>query len=281
MQPQVTLAEQLNTGIGADERLFLSKDGIFNTIQGEGPRLGQYTTFMRLAGCNLACSWCDTAYTWDWTGKNGHKYYPQDEVVSTLESTVYFRVRELTKSTRSLTITGGEPLLQWKRLQELFYEMKDSGSRPFDIRALREVNFETNGTIWPTWEYQALEVADQLNYVVSPKLKNSGNALLDQGAAVPTLIYTLSHFVTRPGGSDFKFVCASEDDLEEVEEIQQLLEVWEQAKLPDHRIWIMPQGVEPGLVNNRARELVEATMRRGWNLTTRFHLQLWGNERAR
>ena len=37
------------------------------TIQGEGPHTGRLVGFLRLAGCNLACSWCDTPYSWDWT----------------------------------------------------------------------------------------------------------------------------------------------------------------------------------------------------------------------
>jgi 7-carboxy-7-deazaguanine synthase len=35
------------------------------TIQGEGPHAGQRAAFVRLGGCNLTCTWCDTAYTWD------------------------------------------------------------------------------------------------------------------------------------------------------------------------------------------------------------------------
>ena len=41
---------------------------IFASVQGEGPSAGEPTAFMRLSRCNLACVWCDTAYTWHFEG---------------------------------------------------------------------------------------------------------------------------------------------------------------------------------------------------------------------
>src|SRR3954451_15026034 len=37
------------------------------TFQGEGPSIGRRCGFVRLGRCNLACTWCDTKYTWDWS----------------------------------------------------------------------------------------------------------------------------------------------------------------------------------------------------------------------
>ena len=39
---------------------------IFKSIQGEGPNFGKPAIFLRIAQCNLKCTWCDTKYTWDW-----------------------------------------------------------------------------------------------------------------------------------------------------------------------------------------------------------------------
>lgn len=39
------------------------------TIQGEGMVIGQKTMFVRTAGCDYSCSWCDSAFTWDGSAK--------------------------------------------------------------------------------------------------------------------------------------------------------------------------------------------------------------------
>src|SRR5262249_11150304 len=48
------------------ERGFLRVSEIFESFQGEGASAGLPAVFVRLANCNLRCTWCDTRYTWDW-----------------------------------------------------------------------------------------------------------------------------------------------------------------------------------------------------------------------
>jgi len=76
---------------------------IFKSIQGEGTRAGLPCIFVRLTGCNLRCTWCDTAYAF-----HGGKKMSVDEVLE--------RVAELSgEGDRHLglvELTGGEPLLQ-------------------------------------------------------------------------------------------------------------------------------------------------------------------------
>ncbi len=95
---------------------------IFYSIQGEGVNVGKPSIFLRLAGCHLRCSWCDSKFTWDF--KSGKKM--ETEKI----------IKELKKfPCKNLVITGGEPLIQQNALKELleklegyYIEMETSGS---------------------------------------------------------------------------------------------------------------------------------------------------------
>ena len=86
---------------------------IFRSIQGESTHAGLPCTFVRLAGCNLRCNWCDSEYTF--TG--GHKM-SLDEVTA--------EVRRLAPA-GLVEITGGEPMLQEKEVLELMQRLLASG----------------------------------------------------------------------------------------------------------------------------------------------------------
>jgi 7-carboxy-7-deazaguanine synthase len=100
---------------------------IYKSIQGESSFAGMPCIFVRLAGCNLRCAWCDSEYTF--TG--GYKL-SEDEVVAEIEKLAPVKLVEF---------TGGEPMLQEKelvplmsRLLELGYELmiETSGERPLE-----------------------------------------------------------------------------------------------------------------------------------------------------
>jgi 7-carboxy-7-deazaguanine synthase len=95
------------TKITSSKLMFITE--IFKSIQGEGTRAGLPCIFVRLTGCNLRCTWCDTAYAF-----HGGTKMSVEEVIS--------RVDELASRTSGGTgaqtgvslveLTGGEPLLQ-------------------------------------------------------------------------------------------------------------------------------------------------------------------------
>jgi 7-carboxy-7-deazaguanine synthase len=98
---------------------------IFRSIQGESSFAGMPCTFVRLAGCNLRCTWCDSEYTF-----SGGKKMSEDAIVA--------EVQRLSP-TGLVEITGGEPMLQerevvplMQRLLDLRYQVmiETSGERP-------------------------------------------------------------------------------------------------------------------------------------------------------
>lgn len=97
---------------------------IFNSIDGEGKRVGLPTTFIRLHGCNLNCSYCDTRY-----GCEGRDYTEMsvEEIVD--------HVKEI--GCKSITVTGGEPLIH-PHIKTLLKCLSNEGFW---------VNVETNGTM--------------------------------------------------------------------------------------------------------------------------------------
>ena len=97
---------------------------IFSSIDGEGKRAGLPTTFIRLYGCNLRCSYCDTKY-----GCDGN-----DFVVMSIKE-IIDKCGEI--GIRSVTITGGEPLVH-PGIEVLIEEL---------LARRYWVNIETNGTV--------------------------------------------------------------------------------------------------------------------------------------
>jgi len=79
---------------------------IFKSIQGEGTRAGLPCIFVRLTGCNLRCTWCDTAYAF-----HGGQKVAVDEVMERVES-LNRRPDGSAAGVSLVELTGGEPLLQ-------------------------------------------------------------------------------------------------------------------------------------------------------------------------
>lgn len=102
---------------------------IFKSIEGEGIRAGYPALFIRLFGCNLDCSYCDSVYACKVTKDNEHpfEYWSIETILDMVKISGVDKV----------TLTGGEPLLQ-KESIDLVTKLLDEGY---------EVNIETNGSI--------------------------------------------------------------------------------------------------------------------------------------
>ena len=230
-------------------RLPSGEPEIFHSIQGEGVSAGRPSVFLRLATCNLACSWCDTKYTWDW-----ERYDPREQIVSLDASDVRRRLDAL--PCRNLVITGGEPMLQQSELGPLAGSLRGGGW---------SIEVETNGTVAPNAEMAAS--VSQWN--VSPKTANSGNSAdrREDGEVLRT-------FAELPGAW-FKFVVAEPADVDEIASLV------ERHCLPGDSVLLMPEGTTSVAVRERGEWVAEQCVRRGYRFTTRLHIALWGDERGR
>lgn len=155
---------------------------IFESIDGEGIRTGYPVTFIRLFGCNLKCSFCDSTYAYK---GNDYKELSIKEILMIAD----------TYGHRKITLTGGEPLMLqsgWNLLNQLL----DKGY---------EVNVETNGSI-KLKKYEN----PNLIYTMDYKSKFSG---------MEGKMLLLSNLEVLDEKDVLKFVVANEEDLDKMKEI--------------------------------------------------------------
>ncbi|MEM1133971.1 MAG: 7-carboxy-7-deazaguanine synthase QueE [Pseudomonadota bacterium] len=243
--PQLTLA---TTEPGEAE--------IFASIQGEGPSMGKPVAFVRLSRCNLACTWCDTAYTWHFDGDN--RPHRDDITFNRKANQVTLNIADVAERISTLgmdrlVVTGGEPLLQAPALGELLETLD-----------LMMVEIETNGTT-PVPPRLDIRI-DQFN--VSPKLAHSGNpadlALVDEQLS----------FYANDKRAFFKFVIAEPGDLDEVLALQR------HYNIPKERIYLMPEGTDSVTLHLRGEWLVPLALEHGFSFSDRQHIHLFGDTRG-
>ncbi|KLI65114.1 7-carboxy-7-deazaguanine synthase QueE [Aurantiacibacter marinus] len=229
---------------------------IFASIQGEGPSAGMPVTFVRLSRCNLACVWCDTAYTWHFEGDNrphrsGETFARSANQLSLEVEDVAARIAALGQN--RLVITGGEPLMQAGKLAQMLEHLPDM-----------QVEIETNGTVDTP---ARLDVrVDQYN--VSPKLAHSGNPA--ELALKPEM---LDRWATDPRAF-FKFVIAEPGDVEEVQALART------HAIPAGRLFLMPEGTTSAALREREKWLVPLCLENGYRMSDRLHIHLFGDTRG-
>lgn len=234
----------------------------FVSIQGEGKLTGVPSWFVRVAGCNLRCAWCDTPYaSWQPEGK-----------ARTVESLV-----EEARATgvRHAVLTGGEPMI-FDAIVPLAAALRSEGFH---------ITVETAATVFKAFP---IDLAS-----MSPKLSNSAPPVGDPRD--PSGVWRTRHeerrrrpelvqaFIdqARRDGTDFqlKFVVAAtpqgaRNDLAEIDALLAEVRGWTPAD-----ILLMPEGVAtppPG----STRWIVEECVRRGWRYCHRLHIDLFGHTRG-
>lgn len=213
-------------------------------MQGEGRLAGTPSVFLRTSGCNLRCSWCDSAYT---------SWNPEGEELD------LDRVLEEVRSYGAghVVVTGGEPMLQ-PEIQDICEELAED----------HHVTIETNATV-----YRDVE-ADLMS--LSPKLSNSTpegdwrEIHEDQ-----RLDFDVMESFIEGYDYQLKFVVAEESDVEEVEEILGGLSTYDRDK-----VMLMPEGVDADVLRRRGEWVAEICKERGYRYSPRLQIHLYGNKRG-
>ncbi|HET8635451.1 MAG TPA: radical SAM protein [Acidobacteriaceae bacterium] len=148
---------------------------IYKSIQGESSFAGRPCIFVRLAGCNLRCSWCDSEYTF--TG--GYKL-SEDEVIAEIEKLTPVKLVEF---------TGGEPLLQEREVIPLMERLLGSGY---------ELMIETSG------ERPVENVPKAVHKIIDVKCPGSG----ESGR------FRMTNLASLTERDEVKFVITNRDDYE-------------------------------------------------------------------
>ncbi|MED4126732.1 7-carboxy-7-deazaguanine synthase QueE [Shouchella miscanthi] len=160
---------------------------IFETIEGEGTNAGFATTFIRLFGCNLRCTWCDTPYS----------YTPaKPEFYSTIEQII--RTVDEYKNPK-ICLTGGEPLLSSINSTNLLNSLSEKDY-------IDDIHVETNGAI-NLKKYHEVRLNNKnwlkkVRFIVDYKLPDSGEN--------EKMIHDNFDYLNR--SDEVKFVIASDED---------------------------------------------------------------------
>ncbi len=217
----------------------------FFSVQGEGKLSGVPSVFIRVSGCNLRCTWCDTPYA---------SWHPKGEEATPWE--IIERVRQY--DCEHVVLTGGEPIIM-PEVDELAALLTNER---------KHVTLETAGTL-----YRPLPV-DLVS--LSPKLGNStpqqGRALAVQHDQRRLNIDALQRFLSTAPDLQVKFVVQSEGDIAEIHELLSQLRGWRSKD-----ILLMPEGTDPGSLSERSAWIIDVCKKHGFRFCPRLQVMVWGN----
>lgn len=221
---------------------------IFQSKQGEGLWTNVESTFIRVGGCNLRCSFCDTPYA-SWYNEEGEDL-SVEEIVG----------RVILLGKRHVIITGGEPML-YSELIPL--------TRLLTERWIK-ITIETSGTL------ELPVVCDLMS--ISPKLSNSTPIDIDKSIILrhennrqkPQIVQKLINEYEY----QIKFVVDEPEDLLEIEAYLGQL-----TNVKTNRVLLMPLATDVSTMHEKAEWIVSYCQRRGFRYCPRMQIEWFGNTR--
>jgi 7-carboxy-7-deazaguanine synthase len=222
---------------------------IFHSVQGEGSTVGLPTTFVRLTGCSLRCSWCDTTYSF-----HGGEDWSVDRVLERLGPI----------ATKRVCVTGGEPLDQHDACLALMQSLLARGYF---------VVLETSGSI-DVGAADKLEPRDKLQISMDVKCPSSHMQKRNRYENLALL---------RPH-DQLKFVVSDERDYAFAKDVLSRHAVGSEILMQP--MWASPDPVGPTKIEGEAatlQKLAEWVLRDGLDVRvgTQMHKLIWGHEKGR
>lgn len=224
---------------------------IFHSVQGEGVHVGLPTTFVRLTGCSLRCSWCDTTYSFE-----GGKDWTLDEVMADVAR---FPVKRV-------CVTGGEPLDQGATCVALVERL---------LREGYEVVLETSGAL----DLGAVDkLAPREKLIVSMDVKCPASNMQKRNRWENLAIL-------RPH-DQLKFVLADERDYAYAKDVLSRHPEIRAKNVLFQPMWASPNPVGPTKVEGAPatlKSVSERVLADGLDVRvgTQLHKVIWGFEKGR
>lgn len=225
---------------------------LFSSVQGEGLWAGTPSVFVRVSGCNLRCVWCDTPYaSWEPEGPTRQVEEIATEVVQLANGKV-----------EHVVLTGGEPML-FVAIVPLAERLKEHGFT---------ITVETAGTVYRDLPCDLMSVSPKLANSTPPERSGWRERHEKKRTNIEVLTKLMENYAHQ-----LKFVVDPDQD-GDIEEIEALL-----ARLPEiepDRVLLMPEGTDTETLDRRTKLLVPLAVVRGWGISPRLHIELFGNTRG-
>lgn len=229
------------------------------TIQGEGPNTGIKTLFVRVAGCDFKCSWCDSKFAWK-IDKDTKRYEPEE-----LAKELVQRCRDT--YTSHVILTGGNPCLySFGEVIDILHNNKIT------------VDVETQGSKFPEW-MSKLDLV-----VISPKAPSSG---------MEDVYYKISKWLDREDVNNriaIKIPVFNNDDIEFAEKYYELCEYYKTDYGMNIDLYINVGNTntsESGDISSRVlsdyKHLIEKVMKSKMKsvfVMPQLHTLVWGNKQG-
>ncbi|MDD3586277.1 MAG: 7-carboxy-7-deazaguanine synthase QueE [Thermoguttaceae bacterium] len=221
---------------------------IFLSRQGEGLSTGVESTFIRVGGCNLRCSFCDTPYA-SWENEEGEDL-SVEEIVG----------RAILFGCRHVVLTGGEPML---------YSEMIPLTRQLRQRHLI-VTIETAGTLEIPVECDLMSISPKLSNSIPQEASGPILRLHESNRYRPEVVrHLVDHYEYQ-----LKFVVDEPEDLLEVDEYLVHL-----GAVAADRVLLMPMAIDLATMREKAEWIVAYARKKGYRYCPRMQIEWYGNKR--